>query len=384
MTSKKIDLRTLDSILNKMLDTVNDSKYEIFEIGEVSQTEYEEIKKELEDVKKKVADVIYQYDSLEKRSRLSRRHLAEVSRNFHQHEEHIVKRAYERASNDQIELTALRQQEKMLRKQRDHLERRLRTLYDVIVRADYLISKINVVLHYLTGDLQSLNDLLENAREKQKFGLQIIQAQEEERRRISREIHDGPAQMLANVLMRTDLVVRLSEFGRMDEAKKELLDLKEMVRVSLKEVRRIIYDLRPMALDDLGLAPTLEKYLKNTGENAKIEIAFRMIGRENRLPSKMEVALFRLVQEAVQNAIKHAKAKTITVKVEIHRNDVHVIVQDDGIGFDTEEKKEGSFGLLGMKERIELLNGNIEISSLKHEGTIITMQIPLNEEEQSK
>lgn len=382
MTSKQLDVKTLDSILNNMLDTVNDSKNEIFEIGEVSQTEYEKIKEELENVKKKVAEVIYQYDEMERKVQLSRRHLVEVSRNFNQYSEEEVKRAYEKASNDQMQLSMFRQQETLLRTRRDELERRLLSLHDVIQRAEFLLSKFNVVIHYLTGDLRSLNELLENAREKQEFGLRIIQAQEEERRRISREIHDGPAQMLANVLMRSDLIFRLSDHNRVQEALTELGDLKEMIRASLTEVRRIIYDLRPMALDDLGLVPTLKKYLKNMEEHSNISIPFRVFGLEKRLPSNLEVALFRLTQEAVQNAVKHSKANQITVKIEFHRNLIHLIVQDDGIGFDTEEKKEGSFGLLGMRERIELLNGDIAISSQSKKGTIITMQIPLNEEEQ--
>ena len=151
---------------------------------------------------------------------------------------------------------------------------------------------------------------------KQEFGLKIIQAQEEERKKLSREIHDGPAQMMANVMMRSDLIERVQRESGPEEALKEIRSLKGMVRNALYEVRRIIYDLRPMALDDLGLIPTLKKYLQTTEDyNKGIQIEFFNLGQVIRLPAQMEVALFRLVQEAFQNALKHAEAKRIQVKI---------------------------------------------------------------------
>lgn len=113
-----------------------------------------------------------------------------------------------------------------------------------------------------------------------------------------------------------------------------------MVRSSLSEVRRIIYDLRPMALDDLGLVPTLRKYLERTEEyNNGVTFHFINLGQEYRLPSKYEVALFRLVQESVQNAIKHAQASEIHVKIDMQQDSVFLIVKDNGKGFDVREKK---------------------------------------------
>ena len=108
--------------------------------------------------------------------------------------------------------------------------------------------------------------MLEDAKQKQDFGLKIIEAQEEERKRLSREIHDGPAQMMANVMLRSDLVEKIYRERGIDEALGEIVNMKKMVRDALYEVRHIIYDLRPMALDDLGLVPTLKKYLKTTEE----------------------------------------------------------------------------------------------------------------------
>ena len=384
MNSKKIDSAVIDDILNKMIETVQSSKDQIFEIGEKSRTEYEKIVEELEEVKEQVSEVIEQTDKLTIQSKIARQRLVEVSRNFNKFSEQDILNAYEKAQNIQIELAMLQEKEKQLRKRRDELDRRLLSLKEMIERAEVIVGQITVVLQYLNQDLRQVGDLLEDAKKKQAFGLRIIEAQEEERKRVSREIHDGPAQMLANVLMRSDLIERVFREKGTAEGFQEVQNLKIMVRNALSEVRRIIYDLRPMALDDLGLIPTLRKYLSTIQEYEKdIKISFQNISdvEEKRLPAKFEVALFRLVQESVTNALKHAEAKQIDVKFEVRPNQVNVAIKDDGKGFDVKkvfkEKKE-SFGLMGMKERVELLNGKMAVHSAPGKGTFIIIQLPTN------
>src|SRR5699024_5909595 len=144
--------------------------------------------------------------------------------------------------------------------------------------------------------------------------------------------------------------------------------------------RRIIYDLRPMALDDLGLIPTLEKYLRSIEEyNHQTSVSFIHMGSEDRLLPKYEVAVFRLVQESVHNILKHAEATEINVKIETTNTHMTVIVKDNGKGFDLNVNKENSFGLIGMKERVSLLEGEIEFISRKGSGTTIFIKIPLME-----
>ncbi|KZN98022.1 histidine kinase [Aeribacillus pallidus] len=384
MNSKKLDSAIIDDILNKMIETVQSSKDQIFEIGEKSRTEYEKIVEELEEVKEQVSEVIEQTDKLTIQSKIARQRLVEVSRNFNKFSEQDILNAYEKAQNIQIELAMLQEKEKQLRKRRDELDRRLLSLKEMIERAEVIVGQITVVLQYLNQDLRQVGDLLEDAKKKQAFGLRIIEAQEEERKRVSREIHDGPAQMLANVLMRSDLIERVFREKGTAEGFQEVQNLKIMVRNALSEVRRIIYDLRPMALDDLGLIPTLRKYLSTIQEYEKdIKINFQNISdvEEKRLPAKFEVALFRLVQESVTNALKHVEAKQIDVKFEVRSNQVNVAIKDDGKGFDVKnvfkEKKE-SFGLMGMKERVELLNGKMAVHSAPGKGTFIIIQLPTN------
>ncbi|MEB2270613.1 sensor histidine kinase [Bacillus safensis] len=383
MTTPKMDPKLLDSIIMKMLSTVDGSKDEVFRIGEQSRQQYESLVEELKQIKQQVNEVIDFGDKLEVHARHARNRLSEVSRNFNKFSEEEIREAYEKAHNLQVELTMIQQREKQLRERRDDLERRLLSLQDVIERSETLVSQITVVLNYLNQDLRQVGVLLEDAQAKQDFGLRIIEAQEEERKRVSREIHDGPAQMLANVMMRSELIERIFRDRGTEEGFKEIRSLRQNVRNALYEVRRIIYDLRPMALDDLGLIPTLRKYLNTIEEyDGKTKITFQCLGdtESERIASQFEVALFRLAQEAVTNSLKHSEAEEISVKVEVTKDFVTLIIKDDGKGFDMKDvktNKNKSFGLLGMKERVDLLEGKMTIDSKIGLGTFIMIRVPL-------
>lgn len=380
MTRKKIDTITLDLILEKMIDTVGNSKDEIFRIGEKCRQDYETLAEELKEVKQLVIETIDNGDRLEGQTRFARKRLSEVSMHFKDYTESEVREAYEKAHQLQMELSMNRQQEKQLRDRRDDIERRLHGITETIERAEKLVSQISVVMNYMMSDLKQVGEVLEDAKLKQDFGLKIIEAQEEERKRLSREIHDGPAQMMANVMMRSDLIERIYRERGGDEALGEIRSLKKMVRNALYEVRRIIYDLRPMALDDLGLVPTLKKYLQTIEEYHKdTKIQFINIGEDRRLSSNYEVALFRLIQESVQNALKHAKSKEIIVKLELSKAGITAVIKDNGQGFNPDQRKNESFGIIGMKERVELLEGQITIDSKIGTGTVVLIQIPFNQ-----
>ncbi|ELK47052.1 sensor histidine kinase [Halobacillus sp. ACCC02827] len=379
MSERKNGDIALDYIINEMVETVTNSKDEIFQIGEESRSEFETLNKELAETKDQVLTLIEEGDILDRKVRFSRIRLSEVSKEFQKYSEDEIRKVYEQTHALQMDLSMKREKEKQLRERRDDIERRLRNLEETIGRAEALSGKISVVLNYLTEDFKHVSDVLETAKEKQQFGLQIIEAQEEERRRLSREIHDGPAQMLANVMLRSDLVDRTYRERGIEEAMAEVKSVRSMVRSALYEVRRIIYDLRPMALDDLGLIPTLKKYLTTVEDyNEGMVFSFTSFGSEERLESKYEVALFRLIQEAVQNAVKHAEAKEVKVKIEIQPHAATIIVKDDGKGFDPSAKKEKSFGLVGMRERVDMLEGDLHIDSSPGEGTIVTIHLPIN------
>lgn len=374
----QLKVKSIDEIREEMIDTVTCSKSDIFRISEQCRQEYENSKNELMNIKQRMAKLHEEGDQLENELRQARAKLSEVSMSFKNYSEEQVREAYENAHQLQMDLSINWQYKKQLLEKRNELEARLVKLVETIERADQLISQISVVMNYLQSDLKEFGEAYETAKAKQDLGLKIIEAQEEERRRLSREIHDGPAQMLANVIVRSDLVERVFREKGPDETFLEIKSLKKMVRSALYEVRRIIYDLRPMALDDLGLVPTLRKYLQTIEEyHNHSKIMFVNIGLEKRLPTKYEVSLFRLIQESVQNALKHANASEIKVRLEITNSAVSVVIQDNGVGFDPNQKKPGSFGMIGMRERVDLLNGEITFSSRIGKGTSVNIFVPL-------
>ncbi|MDL4839210.1 sensor histidine kinase [Aquibacillus rhizosphaerae] len=374
--AKKADQKALDFIIDEMIDAVENSKDEIFFISEESRKEYDKLKRELEEIKEQVINLIDEGDRLEVSARQSRNRLAEVSKNFKNYTEEEIRNIYNQTHELQTNLTMVREKEHNLREKRDEIQRRLQSLEQTVERADGLVGKISVVLNYLNEDFKQVGELIQDANEKQEFGLKIIEAQEEERRRLSREMHDGPAQMLANILLRSELVDRTFRERGVEEAITEMKSVRTMVRSSLYEVRRIIYDLRPMALDDLGLVPTIKKYLATMEEYNKVKIHFVSLGLDKRLKSKYEVALFRLVQESVQNAVKHSGSSLIEVKLEIRKKCVYILIKDNGKGFDVNVKKQDSFGLLGMRERVEMLDGKLKINSSIGEGTSVLIEVP--------
>jgi two-component system sensor histidine kinase DegS len=373
---KKISESALDFIINEMIEVVENSKDEIFNISEEARKEHEHLVRELKITKVKVTKHIEDGDQLEQKVRYSRQRLAEVSKYFDRYTETDVRAVYERTHAMQTKLAVMRQEENALREKRDDLERRLISLSQTIERAEGLAGKISVILNYLHDDFQQVNEMIEDAKEKQEFGLKIIEAQEEERSRISREIHDGPAQMLANILLRSELVEMNYRKNDIDQALSEMKSVRKMIRSSLYEVRRIIYDLRPMALDDLGLIPTIRKYVTTIADYNDTEINFTPIGGDKRLNQKYEVAFFRLIQEAVQNAVKHAESTLIDVKLELGKNNLSILIKDNGKGFDPTVKRDKSFGLIGMRERVEMLEGKFSIDSKPGKGTMIFIQVP--------
>lgn len=370
--------KSLEKIIEKMKDVVEKSKEEIFQISEQTMKEHEALQEELAKTKILVKEFIKKHDDLEKKVRLSRQKLSKVSREFEKYTEEDIRKVYEETHYLQMELEIVRREEKLLRQKRDDLERRIIQLSQTLERANNLGRKVSVILTFLQDDFHQMSEVLKTAKEKQELGLKIMEAQEQERKRISREIHDGPAQSLANLLVQSEIIDLSFRDGNLEQAMAEVAKIRENIRETLREVRRIIYDLRPMALDDLGLIPTIKKHVSTISEYHDTEIELKILGNEYRLRPDYEVAIFRLIQEGLQNAIKHANASVIKVLIELLDEKIAIIIKDDGVGFDPAKVSEKSFGLLGMKERVEILNGKMKIDSKIGSGTKVTIVVPYN------
>src|SRR5699024_10687248 len=161
--AQKLEKRALDYIIEDMIDMVQNSKDEIFNISEEARTEYWQLEKELQETREKVAKHISDGDELEQKVQFSRQRLAEVSRDFDQHSENEIREVYEKTHAMQTKLAISRQEEKVLRDKRDELERRLLSLNETIKRAEGLASKISVILNYLSDDFRQVNEMIEEA-----------------------------------------------------------------------------------------------------------------------------------------------------------------------------------------------------------------------------
>ncbi|MNO31939.1 Signal transduction histidine-protein kinase/phosphatase DegS [compost metagenome] len=379
----------IDRVIKNAVGVMENSKLQILEILDSARDELKMLDNEVKQIMKETAETVEKVDQLEINYRRSRIRLTEVSRDFVRYKEEDIKQAYEKATQLQLDLLIYREKEMYLKARRDELQKRARVVEKSVERAETVSAQMGVVLEYLSGELGQVSKIIESAKNRQLIGLKIILAQEEERKRISRELHDGPAQMLANLVLRTEIVERMIGKQEFKMVEDEIVDLKGQVRASLEEMRKVIFNLRPMALDDLGLIPTLRKYVHDFEEKTKIRATFETRGKEHRMSSPMEAAIFRLIQEALTNAAKHAFPTYVGVDITYQAQMVRIVVQDNGLGFKVDQleqktKSHTHFGLIGMRERVELLEGRMEIESTANLGTKIIIHIPTNTEKRKE
>jgi two-component system sensor histidine kinase UhpB len=230
---------------------------------------------------------------------------------------------------------------------------------------------------------ETLNTMLDVLQEHrgllQKMSEQVLVAQEDERKRIARELHDETAQSLTTLLIR----LKILERARTEpEMRGQINELRELTVGTLEAVRKLAVELRPATLDDLGLLAALEAYTDAYSSRNAVRVAFHADGFEDgggRLPPQVELVLYRVVQEALTNAAKHAHASTLRVDLRRRSDEVVAGVEDDGRGFDVEEmmrSRERGLGLFGMQERLALVGGQLLIDSSPGQGTRIQARVP--------
>lgn len=388
MQNYKHNATQMNEIIQKTIKALDSSKNEIVEIAENARKECKRLEDELVLLKEQVFSISSTIENLEHSLKVSKKKLYDVNKDFSKYTQAELAQAYQTADNLRVELAVKREQEIYLIRRRNDLEIRIKDSIKTMERADKLIGHVGVALNYLSSDLQDVGEQLDNLQQKQYLGLRIIEAQEEERKRVAREIHDGPAQSMSNVVIKAEICEKLMDKD-IHEARKELQNLKKVMRDSLQEVRKIIYNLRPMALDDIGLLPTLERYVISFREDTGIDIILKARGVGEDISPVISLAVFRIVQEALNNILKHSKAKNASVLLEGVQNKLNILLVDNGVGFDTKAIKmtksdlSGGFGLFSMKERVSLLEGEISIVSQEGIGTKIKVSIPLNVEEEA-
>ncbi len=339
----------------------------------------EQIRAEQEHVQREKKEIVLLVDqSKAEVDRWAQRH-ASATNQLRQVQQHIdtvprgdIKQAYDTALDAQQKLFTMRGQVERLQSEQTHLERYGKTLQDVLT---------------MMGDM-SPDDLPSgpggngkpSGSEAEPLVMRIIDAQETERQRMSKAMHDGPAQSLTNFVLQAEIVQRLYDTNP-EAARAELLNLKAAATQTFQRVREFITELRPMMLDDLGLVPTVRRYVKNFEEKSGIQTSMTITGEERRFESHREVLAFRAIQELLGNVREHAQCSQVRVTLDVDDSRVRALVEDNGRGFDVASSfaspENKHIGLRTLKEKAELLGGQLLIESLAGQGTTASFELPI-------
>lgn len=380
------NIERINDILNRAIDSIEGCKEEIVDIVDQARNDVILAEKELNSINEQVKQITMLVDRLEIEEKKHRILLSNVNKNFNVYSEIDFKEAYDKANKIRIQLLLKREEEKNLIKKRREQEIRLKSALNVYNQAKKVWKSVSVVNEYLKGNLGEILDTVDHLKKKQALVIRMIEAQEEERHKLAMDIHDGPAQAMAHLLIKAELCERLAEIDK-DRFKEEMDNFKSLARATLKDLRKTIFDLRPMSLDDLGLISTLERYIENFVEYSGIPVDFKVVGHTYSMNKSIEVAIFRMVQEALNNISKHSKATEAKVIVEFTPTRLNVSIIDNGIGFDMDKLTKNDsrsitgYGLANMRERAELLGGSMTIKSAPSKGTRISFHILLSKEE---
>ncbi|HEX6699769.1 MAG TPA: GAF domain-containing sensor histidine kinase [Gaiellaceae bacterium] len=202
----------------------------------------------------------------------------------------------------------------------------------------------------------------------------VVAAQELERQRLARELHDETGQALTSVLLGLRAV---EEKARDEQLRGAVSEVRELVVATLQDVRRLAVELRPKALDDFGLVAALERLTQTFSEQSGIAVEFEAALGHERLPAEVETALYRIVQESLTNVVKHAQARHVSILLTRRAGAAAAVIEDDGRGFEQEAVRDGGFGLEGMRERVQLLDGRLEVETSPGAGTTLVAEVPL-------
>jgi len=376
MMSIKKHTSNINLAIQNIIDSMQSGKEEIFNITESINKENTTIQSDIAKTKNIISVYTKEVEDLKERELNSRKKLLLVSSDFLHYTHEDIKNAYEKALELQEKLLAKKSDVTTVLQTLENLEKRIEKNRELTEKADRLLNKIEVLSEYIKVDISDSEDDIKDATGK------WILSQEKEKSRISRDIHDGPAQTLASIVMKSDIIKRLIE---KDSPKntiyKEIEQLKHQLRSAIKEIRRIIYDLRPTSLDELGLIPSIQGLIAKAKED--YDINFNLFTRKNEpiKSSTTKIICFRVLQESINNILKHSHAKNVDINISIGSKAIILKVADDGTGFNIKDVDSSkSFGLSSLKERILLAEGDVKIISKPNYGTRLEIKIPNKED----
>jgi len=332
--------------------------------------DYDQTQKEMKEIEVLIRQSTAEVEKLAQRNAQLATKLRQMEANLDTVPRHDIREIYTAAQEAQMRLFMMRGQVEQLQGKQQHLEHHANALRQVLDTA----RKAG-----LGGDGQEHGKAAVS--DEGSLIVRIISAQENERQRLARQMHDGPAQSLTNLILQAEICERLFDTDPV-RARTELGGLKNAVTSTFQKVREFIFDLRPMMLDDLGLNPTLQRYVQDFETKSGLACNLVITGKEQRLPAHAEVTVFRVIQSLLNNVRDHATATPLEVSLDISPDGLKAKVEDDGSGFDVDEamaaaRQRKTMGLTAVIEQVEMLGGKIVFDSSIGRGTRVELNLPI-------
>ena len=325
------------------------------------QTELEQTRRERKEIALMLEQSQLEVNKLAQRNASITAHLQQIHAQFDRLPRADIRMTYDAALDAQQRLFVMRGQLEKLQGDQSHLEQ--------------YVALMERILSLLEGDIHPEEQGKGSSAMVETVEM-MVQSQETERQRLSRQMHDGPAQALSNFILQTEIAMRLFDLDQV-KAREELGNLKTTATSAFQQVRNFIFDLRPMMLDDLGVTPTLNRYIESFKDKSGVDTRLMFTGTEHRLESYLEVMIFRAVQELLATAHQQSQATQIKVHLDISDTAVKVVVEDNGRGFEPDHlEKEVGVGIKLIRERVEMLGGFFEVDSVIGQGTRVNFQVP--------
>jgi two-component system, NarL family, sensor histidine kinase DegS len=354
-----------------MADPNNNGEQSFQSFVEEASKDYEQTQRDLKEIDILIKQSAAEVERLVQRNTQALGQERSLKNNFETQPRDYIREVYENLNDVQQRLFTMRGQLEKLQSDQRNLER----------LAEFLERLID-----LAGGGRSLPSTSKSRPRESDLSsiIRVIQTEEAAKQSLVREMHDGPASSLSNFILQAEICQRFFDVNP-DRAKTELNALKSAAASTFSDVKDFIFDLRPMMLDDLGVVPTLRRYVESFQEKNGVTVPITVTGVERRLESHVEVTIFRGVQELLSNALSHAQATQIQVLLDLNRDQILAVVEDNGSGFNVEDalnNNNRTIGLTSLRERIEMLGGELNIQSSLGQGSRIEFTIPVEETDQ--
>jgi two-component system sensor histidine kinase DegS len=351
------------------VDERQDPVERLAQLVETGKQAFTETQSEISEVEVLLEQTSGEVQKLDQRTAQAANKLRHIEGNLNNYPREEIAEAYSASQASQVRLVMLRSQAEQLQARKMNLK----------ALAEWLRSFLDVAdrIPGLSGPGESLTTSSIGA---DSVVMRIIDAQESERKRLARQMHDGPAQSLTNLILQAEIVEKSFDLGA-DQTRTELTSLKKAVNAAFEKTMDFVFELSPMMLDDLGAVPTVRRYVEDFQEKSGLTVTLDVVGEEQRMAPHVEVTIFRVIQALLHNVWQHANASHVQVTLNLQSSTIGITVEDDGSGFDVDEalataKEKKSLGIATIKQRLEMLGGTIQFESSLGRGTKVTMKIP--------